>query len=386
MGDHATDRGVNLDNQDTPFHFSEWTDIPFSNAAAFGAWANANPDTAYALINRTVSSFRETAQQVEQANNQATYLQGIVNTFQNLAPHADDNRRQHFSKKVNDPDEFDGNKSKFEAFETQLTIKLLANADHFPQEKDKVTYVFSLLRGDAAAQVQHYIDNATQTIGCPDVLTLMQDLRAAFGDPDRRATAQNAIHNLLQKNKSFAEYLAAFNRDIGFTGYNEETKKSTLRRGLSAELLRALEDKDVGAMSFRELVETCQRLDSNMKHTASLLASRSQGRQPRGPGSHFAAPLGAAAPTALPPVSVGDAMDLSAGAAVPRVQGLVNGKLTPEEKLRRRQAGLCTYCGGPGHIAANCPQLAARNARNPVRGAVGAIEPAPAAPAEQEKA
>ena len=31
------------------------------------------------------------------------------------------------------------------------------------------------------------------------------------------------------------------------------------------------------------------------------------------------------------------------------------GPLSEEEKQRRRENRLCLYCGGPGHIAVNCP-------------------------------
>ena len=31
------------------------------------------------------------------------------------------------------------------------------------------------------------------------------------------------------------------------------------------------------------------------------------------------------------------------------------GPLSEEEKLHRRANRLCLYCGGPGHIALNCP-------------------------------
>ncbi len=38
------------------------------------------------------------------------------------------------------------------------------------------------------------------------------------------------------------------------------------------------------------------------------------------------------------------------GVTVPRP------KLTDQEKDYRRMNGLCLYCGGPGHIALNCPR------------------------------
>lgn len=35
--------------------------------------------------------------------------------------------------------------------------------------------------------------------------------------------------------------------------------------------------------------------------------------------------------------------------------GLVHNALSPDEKMQRRQANLCLYCGGTGHFLRNCP-------------------------------
>ena len=40
---------------------------------------------------------------------------------------------------------------------------------------------------------------------------------------------------------------------------------------------------------------------------------------------------------------------------------LFNGRLTQEEKERRRRERLCMYCGQPNHIAVNCPTLQTRH-------------------------
>ena len=39
------------------------------------------------------------------------------------------------------------------------------------------------------------------------------------------------------------------------------------------------------------------------------------------------------------------------------------GPLSEEEKTRRRQKGLCLYCGDPNHMRENCPRRLAREAR-----------------------
>lgn len=43
---------------------------------------------------------------------------------------------------------------------------------------------------------------------------------------------------------------------------------------------------------------------------------------------------------------------------------LENGKITPEERKRRLDEGLCMYCGVKGHMAKDCLKLAKANKRS----------------------
>lgn len=90
----------------------------------------------------------------------------------------------------------------------------------------------------------HFIDIVTQRITCDSIGELMKALEVSFGDANRKTTAQNSIANLRQNNRSFADYYAAFTREIPHPTYNEEAQKSSLVRGLSVEMLTAIQDKD----------------------------------------------------------------------------------------------------------------------------------------------
>ena len=144
--------------------------------------------------------------------------------------------------KVADPQTFNGDKDEFDEFRMRLAIKFSANADHYPSEKTKVAYTFSLLADKALQQVQHWLDPTTTSITCPDVSTLLEALNSAFGNPYRKSTAQHFIRNLRQNNKTFTDYYASFSREIGYCNYGDKAKKSALIAGLSSELLEKLED------------------------------------------------------------------------------------------------------------------------------------------------
>ena len=74
-----------------------------------------------------------------------------------------------------DPDKFNGDKTKLEAFVTQLRIKLQQNADHFVHpgqntKQNQLSYAISRLEGDAFLQVKLYVSRTG--IDLPDIATL----------------------------------------------------------------------------------------------------------------------------------------------------------------------------------------------------------------------
>jgi 6-phosphogluconolactonase/glucosamine-6-phosphate isomerase/deaminase len=52
------------------------------------------------------------------------------------------------------------------------------------------------------------------------------------------------------------------------------------------------------------------------------------------------------------------------------------GPLSEEEKQRRRANRLCLYCGGPGHIAMNCPHRPKRQV-NQITASTNSSKPEP---------
>ena len=61
------------------------------------------------------------------------------------------------------------------------------------------------------AQVQPYVKSHNE-VSIPDVAGLLAMLERAFGDPDKKATAQRELRSLRQANKEFHVYLSDFQR------------------------------------------------------------------------------------------------------------------------------------------------------------------------------
>lgn len=187
----------------------------------------------------------------------------------------------------------------------------------------------------------------------PDEEALIAHLELAFGDPDRKGTAQRQVQTLRQKNREFSAYFAEFNRYVQDTGYNDEAKKAALMVGLSQELKGLLVHSDTQDMGLQKLASHCQKLDN--RYRANLAASP-QSVRPQGPAysippvnRFFSSSPAPSSPPVYPSLSPSEPMDLSV------VQTRLRGPLTPEEKQRQRENRLCLYCGQPNHIAAVCP-------------------------------
>ena len=259
------------------------------------------------------------------------------------------------SKKVPEPDTFDGDREKFDDWKMQVALKLRGNSDWYPTEDAKLVYVLSLLRGSAQDQMRAYVDEHGN-ISIPDYPAFLSILEAAFGNPDRKGTAQNKLRELRQKGRDFSSFYAEFSRLVVQTGYNDEAKKATLLSALSSELTNALISHDVEPMTLQQLVTLCQRLDIRMQQAAAHNSNRRAPRiQPAFATPYAPSPKPATAPIVAPstPVSaphLESTTPMDLGTARTK-----RGPLTDNEKERRRAQGLCLYCGQNGHIAVNCP-------------------------------
>ena len=96
-----------------------------------------------------------------------------------------------------DPDKFSGDKTKLEAFITQLRIKLQQNADHYSRpgqntDQNQLLYAISRLEGDTFTQVELFV--SCHGIDLRDVAALEDLLEARFGEVDPVGTAKHEIY------------------------------------------------------------------------------------------------------------------------------------------------------------------------------------------------
>ena len=193
---------------------------------------------------------------------------------------------------------------------------------------------------------------------------LIGKLQAAFGDPDRKATAKKRLLTLKQTTKDFPTFYAEFSRYAAETNWDVNAKRGLMRNALCYELKADL----VGQSEpddFDQWIALLQRLDSKRRQLAGELSRRIKLPNATSPRpTNTAAPPRAPAPASATPATSGTATTTATGTA-PGPMDLSAGRkrLSPEERKKRMDEGRCVYCGGLGHIARNCRNAPSRTIR-----------------------
>jgi hypothetical protein len=324
------------------------------------------------------------------------------------------------ASKFPDPPEFSGDKKELEAFLLACEMKIDAHLSDFPTEISKVLYAASFFRGVPRnwwrPQYRAYkesIEDITKEI--PDELRtynrFVKTIRSLFGDPNLGRTSARLLENMKQT-RSVAEYIAEFESHRQHTDYNDfglvrlfyNGLKSTVKDDLRHEKYNGIQELqklalEVDTRNQERYLERQREIRTQQPETTSRMqnptirtpvvapGTRTQTRpiprnyadvtrpspslrdplpavpkmiQPNSFGPRSANP--STSKTLLsyppPPSTPGGSMHLDSQRLVN-----VNGqwKLHPDEKARRAQAGLCLYCGKPGHDADSCLSVAKKN-------------------------
>ena len=117
-----------------------------------------------------------------------------------------------------DPELYDGNRDELRGFMFELKSKLRANADWFPTEDSRVAYAVGRLKGLAERRLLPLVESDNEST-IRTIEGFYKALETAFGDPDKKATAQRYIQRLRQANRPFHQYLADFEAHICDTGW-----------------------------------------------------------------------------------------------------------------------------------------------------------------------
>jgi len=272
--------------------------------------------------------------------------------------------------KVNSPDIFKGDRSKYEAYAQQLSLYFGANPGKFRTEQQKVAFAISYLGDKAFEWAQPHINTEDGSTDFTNYSDFIGQLKAAFDDPDAIATATRKLYALRQGYNSVAHYYAEFATLAGKVKWDDTAKLDQFKRGLSDEIKDALVNKTDLPTDFNEYVAILIKIDNNLVQRKEEKRATRSGKPPvyhnrnaswrPSPSSHkpqqqssFQQHSSARPASQQPvqPTTVSYPVEMDLDAAHKR-----KGRLSERAMKFRKANNLCFNCNKKGHFASNCPE------------------------------
>jgi hypothetical protein len=143
--------------------------------------------------------------------------------------------------KLPEAPEFEGRKVDFQPWLSQVWAKLSVDRRNEPEDV-RFWYIHSRLRKKALTQMGSWV-TVVQNTDNMTVDGLIRQLKLVYEDPQQKARASNKLGILKQGLRSFASYLAEFEKtvlDAGGAMWDDTVKRTFLANGLSDELHQAI--------------------------------------------------------------------------------------------------------------------------------------------------
>ena len=150
-----------------------------------------------------------------------------------------------------------------------MQLNLMCNSDPVRYigtnvDYPKIAYAASYLSGSAKEWFQPHVNETTGAISFPTWTEFVAALRAACKDPDAYQTAYNKISTLKQE-KDYSSYYTAFVSLATVIGIDERAKISFFKKGVHAELKKALSYQITLPTGFEEFVQACIKIDNEIR-------------------------------------------------------------------------------------------------------------------------
>ena len=210
----------------------------------------------------------------------------------------------------------------------------------------KVAYITSLLTGRAAQWALATWEGNPRL--CASYKRFVAEMRGVFDHPVRGKEAGTRLLSLRQGSRSVADHAIDFSTLSTESGWDESALMGIFIHSLNDSIKDELAARDE-SKSLAELINLARRLDNRMRERRR--------QRDRSCVSPFFPPFsgsGSGQRMAFPTPEENHAPVVQ---AAPEPMQLGGARLTPAERQRRFQGRLCLYCGQPGHIRNNCPNL-----------------------------
>ena len=245
-----------------------------------------------------------------------TQLANALSLAVRAAPTPAQGQEDRGQKFPDSPDFSGSDRTHLRGWIAQLRMIIWHKPNSFPDEQSKMRYAFNRLSGLALRQIlPHVRENREIDLG--DLTAFIQLLEAAFGDPDRVATAERIMREIQQKNREFSQYYTEFQVIAANLDWNPSALRNALKSGLSEEMKHSSIHTDMPE-ELPAFVTLGQKRDNQIRQRKAEKAAQHKWTTSTGSPSASRAPEPPRAPEAAQAGTVagftGPApMDLSAG-------------------------------------------------------------------------
>lgn len=242
--------------------------------------------------------------------------------------------------------EFSGNRQEWDAWYLGAEHKLRRDGAALGDEFDQFMYLYARMTGEAREMVVATVRTLTEN-GSGHGTMFLEYLDTVFGDPNKRARAQQELYNLKQKEReSFSTFLPKFETilaNAGWSCYAEEQKISLLKNALSKEMRTALIGSPI-SQTWTGFLSQLQTISSDLVAISQQFRPQIIFQQGR-PSNQNPSRMDWE-PTKS---NFSNSQDFKQG---PRAQWVDR-----ETLALRRKKKLCVRCGNQGHIPPQCKFL-----------------------------
>jgi predicted transcriptional regulator len=248
------------------------------------------------------------------------------------------------------PTKFKGNEDEysFAEFKSKLRTTFLRFSESFPTDEHKINYALQCLEGNPAIFFAPYVNGDT-----PDddgylssYSSFLYALEEIYGDQNQIDEINHKLARLRQTG-SMVEYTTKFRTLSARTQWNDHALLARFKDGLSEDIKNVLTPQWHSLRVLRDTMSAAATAYQNLQFQTRF-RSRQTHPRPQHQSTSSRRPI---VTPAVASQSSSSAMDLDA---------MRFKKLTPVEKQRRRDNGLCLYCGGDDHFAGACPKKTAQ--------------------------
>ena len=237
--------------------------------------------------------------------------------------------------KIGLPEKFDGTRSKFRGFINQVQLVIELQPQSFPTPGSQVRFIGTLLSGSALSWFSSFLERHDPILD--NLEAFLAEFRSMYGEHDATRVATNKIRILQQGNRSVTSYASQFRQLAIDIKWDDAALISQFLYGLQYEVKKMM-------LNLPDPQTLSQAIDFAVKCDNRLFEFRSENRT-REPRRYYNS---MAIPTSSQHVS-SEIEDM-------QIDAIRFKPLTEQEKNRRRQEGLCLYCGESKHTAQHCPK------------------------------